>query len=100
MRIFPWREDARRRPACCAKSCEIENPPDAFSAAIDDADALALAGIIGDWSEACEHGGLFAAQGAEFGEMGDERGGDKEADAWDGSEDIITCAEARLGSDP
>ena len=82
-----------------ADGCEIEAPPDAGSAAEDDTNALSLSGIVGDRREACEEGCLLAVQGAELGKIGDEGCGGDEAEAWDGGENVIACAEARVGSE-
>jgi hypothetical protein len=55
------------------KAGEIEDASHSPASYADDAVTVALAGLIGDGSQASQHADLLGSQGADLGKTGDER---------------------------
>ena len=81
------------------KRGEIKAVSDDLAAALDAALAMSLAAVVGDGGEAAEQGDLLGRGGAEFGQAGDQSGGDDRGDGGDREQDAVASGEGGIGGD-
>jgi len=82
-----------------AEGREIENAAYSRATAPDDANAVALARLVGDRSEAGQHTDLLGGQAADLSKAGDEGGRDRKTEARDRGQDGITPGQPVVGLD-
>ena len=70
----------------------VERGSDGRTATVGDAWSAAGAAVAVEWSDTDEFGNGLLADRAEFGEFGNESGGDDGTDTWDGAEEIFLVA--------
>jgi hypothetical protein len=85
--------------APCGEGGEIEDPTDVGATAPDDADTVALAGLVGDRRQAREHGDLLDGALAELGQAGEQGCSDNKADTGDRGQDGIAPGQAIIDLD-
>jgi hypothetical protein len=85
--------------AACGKGGHVEDGADIASSAPDGALAAELSGIVVEGSQAREGGDFLAAEASEFGELGQEGGGEDGSDAGGAGEELGFVAPIVVGVD-
>src|SRR5258706_3984598 len=75
----------------CAEGAQIQNPAYRGASASDGTLTVSRSGLIGDRSQAREHGDLLSRASSKLGHAGDERGGGYWSHATDRKQDRVTA---------